>query len=522
MRQIEVLHEFQHCSSASISENITTPIATGAITASSSPPQSTIGIGNRTSSIDSGMTGHATTSSGGSGKVNYVIEELKTTEESYVRELREIIEYYIKPFDAPENYSQFPPQLRGQSKGIFGNIQTLYKFHERLSHCFNSTDSIVEICHLIIDRRRDFLSLYRPYCQNKPISEAIRNEHHIESMKFFIDCQQRAGHLLPLSSYLLKPIQRVTKYQLLLKELLRYSPDDVRKDVTAALAAMLDLLSQLNADLNQLHISAFAGDLHLLGPLRLQTECFVYSFKRKTHRVSNKPQRRFLFLFDGGVLFCKKRTQPLPYAPEYYEHKMCIPMKDLGFSESSRSESERFDIWDGTKSDGYAVQPIEEAAKVKWIQRLSKLTSALGHYHNKPDQQSVSSSNHSHNHSTSSSSRPQSWTSDGTVSSRGSGGYDDMSASSSSHTQGTDFTLVDPNGNPSSAPVRRQSSSATSTYSDVDNRYGSSHVTTIQIAPKHPSNHGLDSVALPPPDSSNYSLNAILESHPSQNELIAK
>ena len=51
-------------------------------------------------------------------------------------------------------------------------------------------------------------------------------------------------------------------------------------------------------------------------------------------------------------------------------------------------------------------------------------------------------------------------------------------------------TLTDPNGNPTAAqstttsPIRRQSSSATSTYSDLDNRYASPHVTTIQIAPK--------------------------------------
>ena len=32
-------------------------------------------------------------------------------------------------------------------------------------------------------------------------------------------CQQEAGHALPLSSYLLKPMQRLTKYQLLLKDL---------------------------------------------------------------------------------------------------------------------------------------------------------------------------------------------------------------------------------------------------------------------------------------------------------------
>ena len=179
-----------------------------------------------------------------------------------MRELWEVIEHYVRPFEAPENHSIFPPQLRGQSKVVFGDIQGLYKFHYDLSRNLNQSDNIVDICHNFIARRKNFLSLYRPYCQNKPLSEAIRNEH-VDGNKFFLDCQQRAGHLLPLSSYLLKPIQRITKYQLLLKELLRYSPDEVRKDVTAALASMLDLLSQLNADLNQLHISAFAVSLIL-------------------------------------------------------------------------------------------------------------------------------------------------------------------------------------------------------------------------------------------------------------------
>jgi len=34
---------------------------------------------------------------------------------------------------------------------------------------------------------------------------------------FFGACQIKLGHKLPLGAYLLKPIQRITKYQLLLK-----------------------------------------------------------------------------------------------------------------------------------------------------------------------------------------------------------------------------------------------------------------------------------------------------------------
>ena len=37
-----------------------------------------------------------------------------------------------------------------------------------------------------------------------------------------LGCQRELGHQLPLSSYLLKPMQRLTKYQLLLKESIQY------------------------------------------------------------------------------------------------------------------------------------------------------------------------------------------------------------------------------------------------------------------------------------------------------------
>ena len=42
-------------------------------------------------------------------------------------------------------------------------------------------------------------------------------EHLMEEDTILQNCQRQLGHQLPLSSYLLKPVQRLTKYQLLLK-----------------------------------------------------------------------------------------------------------------------------------------------------------------------------------------------------------------------------------------------------------------------------------------------------------------
>ena len=58
--------------------------------------------------------------------------------------------------------------------------------------------------------------MYSVYCKNRTQSEALINEC-TESSAFFKGIQLNLAHQLSLDSYLLKPVQRITKYQLLLK-----------------------------------------------------------------------------------------------------------------------------------------------------------------------------------------------------------------------------------------------------------------------------------------------------------------
>ena len=58
--------------------------------------------------------------------------------------------------------------------------------------------------------------MYSVYCKTKAQSEALVNEC-AESQAFFKGLQLNLAHQLPLDSYLIKPVQRITKYQLLLK-----------------------------------------------------------------------------------------------------------------------------------------------------------------------------------------------------------------------------------------------------------------------------------------------------------------
>lgn len=60
-----------------------------------------------------------------------------------------------------------------------------------------------------------------------------------------------------MDSYLLKPVQRITKYQLLLKELLKYSKGcDGSDDLQEALSSILGILKAVN---DSMHLIAITG-----------------------------------------------------------------------------------------------------------------------------------------------------------------------------------------------------------------------------------------------------------------------
>ena len=64
--------------------------------------------------------------------------------------------------------------------------------------------------------QKEEFQMYSAYCQNKVASETLIRQVG-DNTPFFKECQRKAGHKLPLGAYLLKPVQRITKYQLLLK-----------------------------------------------------------------------------------------------------------------------------------------------------------------------------------------------------------------------------------------------------------------------------------------------------------------
>ncbi|KPP74347.1 hypothetical protein Z043_106494 [Scleropages formosus] len=306
---------------------------------------------------------------------NHVMKELIETERVYVDELLSVLLGYRAEMDNPALVDLLPPVLRSKKEVLFGNMPEIYTFHSRqgaspplkktrtfflhdLEGCLDSPEG-VGACFL---QRREQFHVYERYCQNKPRSEALWRQ--CSDSAFFQECQRKLEHKLSLDSYLLKPVQRLTKYQLLLKELLKCSAgSEGTAELQAALDAMLDLLRSVNDSMHQIAITGYEGELSDLGRVLMQGSFSVWlSRKRGPTRMKElarfKPMRRHLFLHEHALLFCKRREDHGDSSDKTpsYSFKHCLKMSAVGITENVKGDVKKFEIWYSGREEVYVVQ----------------------------------------------------------------------------------------------------------------------------------------------------------------------
>ena len=63
---------------------------------------------------------------------SHVMNELLSTERTYVDELKSIVDGYGKPIDSDEFAHIVPEQLKGKKRVLLGNMEDIYRFHEKI------------------------------------------------------------------------------------------------------------------------------------------------------------------------------------------------------------------------------------------------------------------------------------------------------------------------------------------------------------------------------------------------------
>lgn len=307
-------------------------------------------------------------------KRGHVLAELLHTERLYVQELGSILKGYKEEIENPDNIALVPPALAGKADVLFGNLHELFTFHsdiflKDLENCISTTE-LVALC--FVQKRETFFRLYSYYCQNIPRSERLR-EALVDTHLFLQACQLKLGHKLPLAAYLLKPVQRITKYQLLLKDLLRYSEcGTVSKGLQEALDCMLVVLKCVNDSMHQIAITGFPVDLSQQGELLMQGSFSVVTDSKRDLRLRMKTRQRHIFLYQKAMLFCKPAAKN-SHNKATYHFKHYLQMSQIGLTESVKGDPRRFEVWLQGRAEVHTLTAPSVATKQAWVARIKRL-----------------------------------------------------------------------------------------------------------------------------------------------------
>ena len=183
----------------------------------------------------------------------YVIEELVKTEHQYLESLALIVEKLMK------ESIQLKLLTKEETDKIFSNIESIYLFHKEfcanLKKSFENFTKNTKVANGIL-KMLPFFKLYYLYCNNfhhsnelidkmklniHPFTERIKTLEYTEEMQN-----------LDLSSLLIKPVQRLPKYVLLFKDLMKNTeeihPD--YQDISSCLQRFQEINLENNSKMN--------------------------------------------------------------------------------------------------------------------------------------------------------------------------------------------------------------------------------------------------------------------------------
>lgn len=195
-------------------------------------------------------------------------------------------------------------------------------------------------------------------------------ESLVDSCMFFETCQKKLGHKLPIAAYLLKPVQRITKYHLLLKELLQYLDDS--KTTQQALECMLVVLQRINDSMHQVSITGSTLDLPQQGKMLLRGEFSVWTENKKDIRLRLKPSRRQVFLYQRSIIFCKL-VPKASHNKSSYQFKSHLRLSQIGLTESVKGDPKKFEVWLRGRAEVYTLQAADVEQKQAWVSKIKRV-----------------------------------------------------------------------------------------------------------------------------------------------------
>ncbi|KAL4647434.1 pleckstrin homology domain-containing family G member 2 isoform X1 [Arapaima gigas] len=296
-----------------------------------------------------------------------VMLEIVETEQTYVRDLKSIVEDYLGCIIDCGDLPLKPEEV----SLLFCNIEDIYEFNSELLEDLERSSHAAAIAECFVERSEAF-DIYTVYCMNYPNSVAVlRDCMKNESLvRFFQERQATLCHSLPLETYLLKPVQRILKYHLLLQELSKHFDKndpgyEVVEDAIITMTAVAWYINDMKRkqehavrlqEIQSLLLNWEGPDLSGFGELVLEG----------SFRVQRVKKERAFFLFDKMLLIAKKRAEHFIYSTHIFCCNLLLveTMKDpLCFKVSDQTIPKQQHI----------VQAKNQEEKRLWLHYLKRL-----------------------------------------------------------------------------------------------------------------------------------------------------
>ncbi|XP_023951671.2 uncharacterized protein LOC112055716 isoform X2 [Bicyclus anynana] len=299
----------------------------------------------------------------GLSQLERVCAEIVQTENVYVEDLRQVVEGYLHVWRRDVTFSE------EELSELFNNIEHIYAFNRSLCSELNSCRLDATCIATCFVNNTTGFSVYTSYCTGYPrtMERLALLASRPQSAREFRERQLDLRHPLPLASYLLKPVQRILKYHLLLQNVVKQCAS---RETEYALLQMTGIAHHID-DMKRRHEHAVrvqeiqsllygwnGPDLTTYGELCAEG----------TFRVFGAKAMRHAFLFDKMLLVTKNREDGIL---AYKSHIMC---NNMMLVESIAGAPLSFHVipWDAPRSQ-LTLQARSQRHKREWTLLLKRV-----------------------------------------------------------------------------------------------------------------------------------------------------
>ncbi|XP_027023084.2 faciogenital dysplasia isoform X2 [Tachysurus fulvidraco] len=249
-----------------------------------------------------------------SQKLLNIAQELLHTEEAYVKRLNLLDQVFCTKLTE----AGIPTEV---INGIFSNISSIYCFHNqfllpelqtRITREWSTNPRIGDI----LQKLAPFMKMYGEYVKNfDPAMDLVntwtQRSTHFKSVVHNIQKQDVCGNLT-LQHHMLEPVQRIPRYELLLKDYLKKLPSEApdRKDAEKALDLISTAANHSNAAIKKMEkmnkllevYERLGGEIEeIVNPAN---ELIKEGHIKKMSAKNGTAQDRYLYLFNNMLLYC--------------------------------------------------------------------------------------------------------------------------------------------------------------------------------------------------------------------------